>query len=35
MKKLLLMALVLMAIVAPVASVAHADYSNDKSIQAP
>ena len=36
MKMLLLIALVLMAIVAPVASsVAYADYSNDKSIQAP
>jgi len=36
MKKLLLMAVVLMAIVAPVASsVAYADYSSDESIQAP
>ena len=36
MKKLVLMALVLMSIVAPVAlSVVYADYSTDKSIQAP
>ena len=36
MKKLLLIALVLMAIVGPTAaSVAYADYSIDKSFQAP
>ncbi len=35
MKKLLLIALMLMAIAAPLASVAYADYSTDKTIQAP
>ena len=35
MKRILFLALVLMAIVAPLASVAYADYSTDKTIQAP
>ena len=35
MKRLLFLALVLMAIVAPFASVAYADYSTDNSVQAP
>ena len=35
MKGFLFVALVLMAIVAPLASVAYADYSTDQTIQAP
>ena len=35
MKKLLFIALALMAVAAPLASAAYADYSMDKSIQAP
>ena len=35
MKRLLFLALALMAIAAPLASVAHADYAIDKTIQAP
>jgi len=35
MKRLLFLALALMAIAAPLASVAHADYSTDRSVRAP
>jgi hypothetical protein len=35
MTRLLFFALVLMAIAAPFASVAYADYSTDKTVQAP
>ena len=35
MKKLLFLALVLTAVVAPLAPVAYADYAIDKTIQAP
>ena len=35
MKRLLFLALALMAIAAPLASVAYADYSTDQTIQAP
>jgi hypothetical protein len=35
MKRFLFVALVLMAIVAPLVSVAYADYSTDQTIQAP
>jgi len=35
MKRLLFLALALMAIAAALASVAHADYSTDRSVQAP
>jgi len=35
MKRVLFLVLALMAIVAPLATVAYADYSTDKTIQAP
>jgi len=35
MKRLLFLVFALMAIVAPLAGVAHADYSMDETIQAP
>jgi len=35
MKRILFLALALMAIVAPLATTAHADFSTDKTIQAP